>query len=489
LTLGPRAVLVTVAAIVVARSLVLVFVPASQFDSDQAVIGLMAKHLAEGRAFPVFMYGQSYILGVEAWMAAPLFFLFGASAALLKLPLLIINVAVAVLLVQVITRETGLRPVLGAVAAAPFLVPAPGTTARFLEAGGGNVEPFLYVILLWLTRERPWLCGLILGVGFLQREFTIYGLLALIALAAADRSLFTRPGLERFARVALAAALVWAAVQGLRQISSAAGPGTSIANLAGAPNNLAELLSRTCVSPRTLAIGAGRLFRDHWPTLLGTARYPLTDFGIESRVWQGLEWSWVLPAAAALLAIAGIAFGDRAVNRIAARSICGYLVLVGFFSVAGYVAGRCGELNFYTTRYELLSISGFAGLGAWFLRTTRSKPLAGAWIAVVLCWTLVSSAAHARLGYEYLAARPKPPKATVIETLEREGVKYGRSDYWMAYYISFMTQERIVVAATDFVRVRTYNRIVDQHAAEVVTIARAPCAGGREIVRGVYLCR
>ena len=49
------------------------FAKATAFDSDQAIFGLMAKHLSELRALPVFMYGQNYILGVEAWMAAPLF--------------------------------------------------------------------------------------------------------------------------------------------------------------------------------------------------------------------------------------------------------------------------------------------------------------------------------------------------------------------------------------------------------------------------------
>ena len=35
----------------------------SYFDSDQAIVGLMAKHLLEGRAFPLFFYGQEYMLG------------------------------------------------------------------------------------------------------------------------------------------------------------------------------------------------------------------------------------------------------------------------------------------------------------------------------------------------------------------------------------------------------------------------------------------
>ena len=59
--------------LVVLRSIVFVFWEQSFFDSDQAITGLMAKHLIESRAFPVFYYGQNYMLGVEAYLAAPVF--------------------------------------------------------------------------------------------------------------------------------------------------------------------------------------------------------------------------------------------------------------------------------------------------------------------------------------------------------------------------------------------------------------------------------
>ena len=41
--------------LVLFRSLVFMIWPQSYFDSDQAIHGLMAKHISEGRAFPVFM--------------------------------------------------------------------------------------------------------------------------------------------------------------------------------------------------------------------------------------------------------------------------------------------------------------------------------------------------------------------------------------------------------------------------------------------------
>src|SRR4029078_8664493 len=121
------------AAIVVARSAVFGFAPGSQFDSDQAVTGLMAKHLSELRAFPVFWYGQTYMLGVEAWGAAPLMAAFGATVTMLKLPLLVMNVAIAVLLFRGFTDD-GLAPRRAAFATLFFVLVAPITTAHLLTA-------------------------------------------------------------------------------------------------------------------------------------------------------------------------------------------------------------------------------------------------------------------------------------------------------------------------------------------------------------------
>ena len=101
----------TLAAIaILARSGIFIFRDQSYFDADQAVIGLMGKHLSDLRAFPLFLYGQNYILAVEAWMAALSFKLFGVSIAALKLPLLGINLVIAFLLLRTLEREARLTP-------------------------------------------------------------------------------------------------------------------------------------------------------------------------------------------------------------------------------------------------------------------------------------------------------------------------------------------------------------------------------------------
>ena len=54
--------------------------------SDEAIIGLMGKHILEGRHFPFYMYGQPYNAGAawEAYLASVAFALFGVGVVPLK---------------------------------------------------------------------------------------------------------------------------------------------------------------------------------------------------------------------------------------------------------------------------------------------------------------------------------------------------------------------------------------------------------------------
>jgi hypothetical protein len=151
------------AALIAVRSIVWMCFEQSGFDSDQAVVGLMAKNLADGRAFPLFFYGQHYMLAVEPWLAAPFFKAFGASVAALKFPLVCVNIAVASLLLWILVRKIELKVADAFLISLFFIIPPPLVSARLVEPQGSNIEPLLYVLIFWLLRNRPLAFGLFAG--------------------------------------------------------------------------------------------------------------------------------------------------------------------------------------------------------------------------------------------------------------------------------------------------------------------------------------
>jgi len=54
-------------------------------DGDECIVGLMAKHIADGKGFPLFVYGAPYGFAVFETVPAALFYkIFGVSAVSLK---------------------------------------------------------------------------------------------------------------------------------------------------------------------------------------------------------------------------------------------------------------------------------------------------------------------------------------------------------------------------------------------------------------------
>ena len=71
---------------VAAARFAILFASQTHVHSDEAIIGLMGKHILEGRHFPFYMYGQPYNAGAawEAYLASVAFALFGVGVVPLK---------------------------------------------------------------------------------------------------------------------------------------------------------------------------------------------------------------------------------------------------------------------------------------------------------------------------------------------------------------------------------------------------------------------
>lgn len=486
LTRERKAVYAAVVLLVLFRSILFTFTELS-FDSDQAVIGLMAKHLAHGRAFPLFMYGQNYMLGIEAWMAAPLFLLFGVSVAALKLPVLAVNLAIALLLVRLLEQECGLRPRHALLASLFFVLAPAGTIGTLQEASGGTIEPLLYLLLLWMTRKRPAWFGMIAAFGVMHREFTIYGVGVILAMAIVDGAWRRRESWRAFVKGFSAAAVTWIVIYVLRRFSTAMGPGTGSV-IPGAPaNQVAELLNRMCFDAGTIGSGIEGLVTLHWAQLFGTSVLPLKSFGLESAVSQGVPWSGTVLGIAALLmtarAIMGVRFNAEWWRR---NAFAIYLGVVGAISAGMYVVARCGTDS--PLRYDTLSLFLAVAIAAVFLGNEQRRWLRTAGIATILAWAAVASLGHARLWAEYVPHRPVTSKDLIVHQLDARGIHYAIADYWIAYHITFLTNERIIVATEEVNRIQEYQDLVAAHRSEAIRISRRPCGSTPPVIPGVYFC-
>jgi hypothetical protein len=490
-------VLATVTLIVVGRGLVFVLFEQAQFDADQAVMGLMAKHIAERRAFPFYAYASDYVLVVEAWLSAPFLAALGTSVAALRLPLVLLNLVAAGLLVTTLARELHLRPAIALIPASFFVAAPPVLAAELLTATGGNVEPFVYVLLLWLTRARPIAFGIVLLVGFMNREFTAYAVSALLVIEVLQGRLWQVDNLRQKWVVLLVVAAGWELAALLRANADALGPGT--AGMSGShPTNMSVVIGFLCPSLDPARVGANlvSLVTTQMGTLLGVAPFRLRDANINSPTSQGVWGLWplfclVLTAAAAR--VAWLAWRTRFADAQGATTPAApwfglYLGLIGLQSGVVWALSRCGPLDAMTLRYGLLAVLLPVAIVALHLALERRVAWRRLMIAVVLCWAAISCRAHGELLAHYLVHSRPDEYRRLSDELVARGIRYVRTDYWTAYMIDFLTDERVVATATDYVRVLEYDLAVARHADQAVRLSRDPCPGG-EPIRHRYICR
>jgi len=196
-TASPRslwlALLLVLLIAVVARG-VLLAGDAVSFHADEAVVGLMARHILEGER-PVFFYGQAYMGSLDAWLIAGGFALLGESVLTIRIvqsALYLGVVAASFLCAWLFTRRVTASLVTGLLFAIPPTLVALYTTATL---GGYNETMLcgtLIIILAYTLMQkdlRSWWrwAGLGLCAGF---GWWTNGLIVIYAVPAAGLLLF-----------------------------------------------------------------------------------------------------------------------------------------------------------------------------------------------------------------------------------------------------------------------------------------------------------
>lgn len=461
------------AILVLLRSVVPTVYEGFYFDSDQAIIGLMARRLSAFEGFPLFYDGLNYILGVESWIIAPFFWIARPSVAVMRVPLVLLNVAAAVWLVTAIGQRLGVRPLVAFAGALPFIVPAPVAASQLLETAGACVEPFIYVLLLWRLRQRPLAFGAVLAVAFLHREFTVFAVPALLAVEAASGGAWDAPNLRRAALMGVGFGLVWLAVDAIKLYQAGASLGLQAASLAG----------QMCFAPAELVPRAATVFTQALPVLYGATFTRLLDFRMNTPVTDGSATiGWLLAVVLGGM-MARLAWSWYQRPRLeAGEAFFVYLGLVGAFTAAAYpLSCNITPGQPPLLRYILLALLLPVGCFGAFMSRERSRVLRVAVPAAFALWGAVNLAGNVRLLRASIAEPPASEHRAIADYLVSHQIRYARAIYWDAYAIDFLSRERVIVASVDLIRIPDYQRRVDENDAQSYNLPRIPCAGGPQV--------
>jgi hypothetical protein len=387
-------------------------------DSDEAVVGLMARHVLDGE-LTTFFWGQGFGGSQEALLTAPVFWVAGSSWFTLRI-VPIVLAAVAAVLVWRVGRRTIGEPAATVAGCVAWLWP-PFVVYKLTHQQGFYASGVLYTALVLLltlrmvdrpSSARVGAFGLTLGLSLWQSAQLVP-----IAVAAIVWALWRQPAWLRQLRVALLLAVLGA----LPSI---------VWNLRHDWGSLTSTIADTTTYQHRLRIFASPLL----PMLLGL-RAPFTQ-------------ERLLPAALTLLVYTGLAvlfvYGAyRARHRDAS-------VLYVVAAVFPFIYAIAPQTLFSQEPRYLIVLSPVLVL-------LLSQVASSWWRAgLVLAATLTLSIATLHRMETYLRAVPlEPPRAPrdlgpLISTLDRVGLDRVYADFWLAYVLTFATDERVVAAQNKF---------------------------------------
>jgi hypothetical protein len=344
--------LVILSAICVASRLPQLRSPNLLVDGDESVLGLMAKHMAEGREFPIFFYGQHYALAtVEAGAGALGFLIAGVSAVSLKLAMLGLWTIGVLFSFLALSTILGLN---GSTWITAILVVNPVWAAWSMKAGGGYLTSFTATaMLLWLlvrAREREtvvrWLiAGALTAVIYLAQPLWLPGVVPIVLVVLVSRRRLS----WGVAYVAVTAGLILIVKLATpMSVDTWNGPALGNPNLLGSLSRVAQQVYVYLTGSYYLqwAIDppgpATKILAVVWcivlPALLLmqmyrllTKRYCLASHVLFGSVCStlGAEWlllsvrdaRYLLPLAGLLVPLAGVEFVDLVDRRLVPRSV------------------------------------------------------------------------------------------------------------------------------------------------------------------------
>jgi hypothetical protein len=453
------------------------------FNSDEAANALVIRHLVQGRELSFYNWGTRYYGIVEGLLAIPITWVTGFT------PLAFKSAAVAgFLLLVAATYLLGRRlygPAEGLAAAALLAVFSPHLVLWSTLASGGytliagwGTLTFAHLVTTqrqptaWRIAVLGWLAGfglyiyelylvyLALVVAWALAASFLWQVLRAPAATARTEALAQAPRQLRRAGIFLAGFVVgWAPKLITLAIDPAATktPSYGIASLAAMWTNL-KLLAARC-APALLGINLdGSRDVEAWVGPAG----PLTPI---LGVLLLLAWiaAWLWGAARTAPELAGVLRRPPAPPGVESL-----LVLLVPWAALLFVLSPNPQ-NILSSHYLLPWLSSLPVLaGAWLVHLgRRGRVVAAAALAFLLVVFPVVQTVLWEVESGYLTPflrlppYPRDPLRLVLRDLRREGIRGGYGWYWIAYEATFLSDETIVIAPTDWDRYPPYTRFVD----------------------------
>ncbi len=449
-----RYLLLVLGVALLARTLLLASASVS-LHADEAIIGLMARHILDG-ARPTFFYGQAYMGSLDPWLVALGFRLLGDSVLTIRLVQSALYLVVVALGFALAWRISG-RPLIalttGLLLAAPTVNTALYTTATL---GGYNETLILgSLILIWgyavshEQRGSAWrwgMLGLVGGLGWWTN-----GLIVAFAAPVGLMLLYrwwkpTQPdGLSRQRLIALALLAVAGFVIGSAPwwIFDIQTGGAAISTfLRSQQTGQFAGIGINYVPPEQRALGLAVI---GLPTLLGM-RFP----------WSSTYFALPLGVAVLLIVVIAIYWLLRRANPFRPDGRWLALGIPGLFFLI-FVASTFGADP--TGRYFLPLALPVALVIAALVESLHQAAAPRYRLAVLgiplflLAYqglgqiTAARSAPGLTTQFDLVSHIPNDHDDELIAFLDEQNIQHGYSNYWVTFRLAFLTDERIQFSA------------------------------------------
>lgn len=403
------------------------------FHSDEAIVGLMARHINQGLPIPTFFYGQSYMGSLDSLLVSLIFRVAGEGVLGIRLVqvALYLGVLITTMLLasrlfadRRITLGVGLLLALGSPLFTLYTTISLGGYGEVLLLGN------LVLLLGWELRHRPealwqWgAVGALAGVGWWTN--------ALIVVYVLPVGLFLLPIIvrRRLLGALLLAAALFMVGSGPWWLYNLSHQWESLRFLLGGFGGVAQQ-ERMSIPDKLI----GLLFIG-LPGVVG-ARLPA-----ESTVWSPLGWA-VLILWLMLILVSGVtALRARGRDALAPRYL--WLLLLGFcalFVLSSFGADATG-------RYLLPLI-----VPTTILLVSQVRMRLGVGVIVALAaWHMagVVTAMRAPTGltpqFDAVTDIPNADDDALIVFLQREKLTRGYATYWVSFRLAFLSGETLIFA-------------------------------------------